>query len=445
MKRRTFIKDSALLAMGMYFAPAFLSSCKEDSLLDDLDYDGKVIIIGAGAAGLYAGYLLKSKGIEFEILEASSKIGGRMGKLEGFADYPLDTGAQWLHGRDSIVGELIQESNTSISLDDSDMYYWHEDRIKSSLPKDVEDIFEEDNLPDVSYEAYAIQKGFGDDYKFIVEGIAGDQGADASKLSAKWNQAEEEEWSSGEEDYKFKKTFFDLFNDEIIPSIKDDIKLNTIVKKVDYNSNTILINDSDEKSYTCDKLIVTVPITILQDQDIEFSPALASEKVAAFQKIGMGAGMKVFLRFSSKFYHDNILGGPICAAYANEKEGKVGNDHVLLAFVMGEQAEYLSSLGSDNAIVQELLKELDGMYQNKATPALLDSHVEDWTTNPFVRGAYSFSTVGIGDARKIAAQSVADKVYFAGEAMNLNGHHQTVHGAVETGYQQLVKLLESAQ
>lgn len=52
-----------------------------------------VLIIGAGAAGLFAGKVLADRGIDFRILEASDRYGGRVGKLEGFADYPLDLGA----------------------------------------------------------------------------------------------------------------------------------------------------------------------------------------------------------------------------------------------------------------------------------------------------------------------------------------------------------------
>lgn len=38
----------------------------------------KVGIIGAGAAGLYSALLLQSLGIDYEILEANTRIGGRM-------------------------------------------------------------------------------------------------------------------------------------------------------------------------------------------------------------------------------------------------------------------------------------------------------------------------------------------------------------------------------
>lgn len=445
MRRRDFIKLSGQFSIGALVLPNALSmACRKEDLFEEASFNGKVTIIGAGAAGLYAAYVLKSKNIDFEILEASNKIGGRLGKLEGFADFSLDKGAQWLHGRNNILGDLIRKTNTKISKDNSDEFYWFNQQLVSSLPRDVNAIFEEkEGLPDISFNDYRIQKGFGEEYEYIVEGIAGDQGADASRLSVYSNIKEEENWSSGDDDYKFRETFYELFEKEIIPSVADRIRLNTVVSEVDYNSSIISIKDKQGNNYNTDKLILTVPITILQDGDISFNPPLPIVKTAAFQKIGMDAGMKVFLKFSATFYNENVIGGKVAAAYANEREGKQGNDHVLLAFIMGEQAELLTALGNDQAIVNELLKELDEMYNGQATQYFEKAHVENWTTHPYIRGAYSYSKVGIGNARSIAAESINNQLFFAGEAMNLNGHHQTVHGAVETGYQSVAKILKN--
>jgi lysine-specific histone demethylase 1B len=444
MDRRELLKQSLFLSIGGLLIPSsILSACRKESLFEDLKYDGKVIIIGAGAAGLYAGYILKSKGIDFQILEANSTYGGRTGKLIGFANFPIDRGAQWLHGKNNILADLIQKSGTKISVDDSDEKYWFNNQLVSELPNtSSEDIFEDKNLPDISYEDYATQKGLGTEYKYIIENKAGDQGADASTLSVYYNALEEENWNSGDDDFKFEETFFDCIEKEIASHVKDKISLNTIVSKIDYSDSTIVITDSNNNTFTADKVIISVPISILKSNDIQFTPALSSEKTSAFSKIGMGAGMKVFLKFTNTFFDGNIIGGSVCAAYANEQEGKTQNDNILLAFVMGEQAEYLSSLGSDGAITAALLAELDLMYNGQATSSFISSHVEDWTKNPFVRGAYSYSTVGMGNARTIAAQPIDKKLYFAGEAMNINGHHQTVHGAVETGYREVSKLLK---
>lgn len=443
-KRRKFLYQSGWTALGTLLLPSALASCTSD--LEELSksFYGKVIIIGGGAAGLYAGYLLKSKGISFEILEASSRAGGRMGKVDNFADFPIDLGAQWLHGNNSILGDLILNKQVQMTLDESEEYFLFQNEITQQLPKDITAIFENEEAPDVSFAEYATQKGFSSDYQYIVEQIAGDQGAGADDLSVKNNALEEENWASGDEDYKFEKTFYDVIWDHFGSEVSDSIKLNTIVKTIDYSDSDITITDANGDTYTADKVILTVPLTILRDGDITFTPPLPARKTAAFDQMGMGAGMKVFLKFSEKFYVDNLSGGRICAAYADDSIGKSGTDHVLLAFVMGPQAEYLTSLGSDTAIINALLAELDEIYNNQASASFIQGLVQNWTTEPFVRGAYSYSKVGMGNAREIAAQSVDNKLFFAGEAMNTNGHHQTVHGAVETGYREVINIIKHA-
>ena len=170
MNRRKFLKQTSILSIsGLLLPSALLSSCRPDSLFEGPSFQGKVLIIGAGAAGLYAGYILKSKGIDFQILEASSNYGGRLGKLTGFANFPIDLGAQWMHGRNSLVSDLAKKSDTQITLDDSNEKYWFNNELVSSLPRDINEIFEEEeNVPDVSFEEFAIQKGFGNEYKNIV-------------------------------------------------------------------------------------------------------------------------------------------------------------------------------------------------------------------------------------------------------------------------------------
>ena len=447
MNRRKFLKQTSILSIGGLLLPsALLSSCRPDSLFEGPSFQGKVLIIGAGAAGLYAGYILKSKGIDFQILEAAPNYGGRTGKITGFANFPIDLGAQWMHGKNSIVSDLAKKSDTQITLDDSSEKYWFNNELVSSLPNDINKIFEEEeNVPDVSFADFAVQNGYGDEYKNIVEAIAGDSGADASHISAYWKIIEEENWNSGDDDFKFEETYFDLIEKQIAIHVQDQIQLNTPVKQIDYSGPIIQVTDSNNNVYTADKVIITVPITILKSADIEFVPALPTEKTTAFSKIGMDAGMKVFLKFNTKFFDENIYGGSICASYSDDSIGKVQDDNILLAFIMGQQAEYLTSLGSDSALTNALLQELDTMYNGQATAYFVDSHVQNWTTHPFVRGAYSYSTVGMGDARKVASETVAKKLYFAGEAMNTNGHHQTVHGAIETGYREVINLLNDVK
>ena len=391
---------------------------------------------------MYAGYLLKSKGIDFTLLEAAPAHGGRMGKLTGFADYPIDTGAQWLHGRNNILGDLIAKNQITITEDDADVRFWFNNSITSELPKDPY-IFEEDNLPDVSFKEYAHQQNFGSEYDAIVEAIAGDQGASASLLSAYWNSKDEENWVSGDTDYKFRETYFDVIDQQFAQPILGNIVFNTPVTEINYAGEKVLVK-SGNSEFTADKVIVTVPISILKLNEIQFVPALPDAKTAAFAKFGMGPGMKVFLKFSQKFFDGDLIGGTVCGAYVDDSLGKITSDNVLLAFVMGDQAQALHNLGSDAAITNALLQELDTMFGGAASASFIEAVVYDYTAKPFIKGAYGYSTIGMGDARKVAAQPVENKVFFAGEAMNTNGHHQTVHGAVESGYKAVIDLLESA-
>ncbi|MBK7650572.1 MAG: NAD(P)-binding protein [Flammeovirgaceae bacterium] len=56
--------------------PGVLLSCKKDDPGPEVPYGDPVVIIGAGAAGLYAADILHAKGINVIILEAGNQLGG---------------------------------------------------------------------------------------------------------------------------------------------------------------------------------------------------------------------------------------------------------------------------------------------------------------------------------------------------------------------------------
>jgi NADPH-dependent glutamate synthase beta subunit-like oxidoreductase len=74
MTRKDFLKMCGILGIALPFQAA-LASCDDEP---SIPFTGKVVIIGAGAGGLAAAYLLQQKGIDFIVLEASSTYGGRM-------------------------------------------------------------------------------------------------------------------------------------------------------------------------------------------------------------------------------------------------------------------------------------------------------------------------------------------------------------------------------
>ncbi len=71
---------------------------------------GNVIVVGAGLAGLSAGYRLRQKGFKVLILEASDRAGGRMRSLERKGDR-IDVGTQSVRSNQPAVLRLIDEMN----------------------------------------------------------------------------------------------------------------------------------------------------------------------------------------------------------------------------------------------------------------------------------------------------------------------------------------------
>jgi monoamine oxidase len=67
------------------------------------------IIIGAGLSGLLTAYRLKKEGIPFKILEARSRIGGRIHTLYGTSNTPLEMGATWFGDQHQYLIALLRE------------------------------------------------------------------------------------------------------------------------------------------------------------------------------------------------------------------------------------------------------------------------------------------------------------------------------------------------
>lgn len=92
MTRSEFVKMCGILGITL---PLYSHVSTASSLIPQppVKFKGKVLIIGAGAAGLSAAYLLKQQGIGFQILEASGSYGGRIKHNRDFVDFPIPLGA----------------------------------------------------------------------------------------------------------------------------------------------------------------------------------------------------------------------------------------------------------------------------------------------------------------------------------------------------------------
>ena len=358
----------------------------------------KVIIVGAGAAGITAAHVLSEKGIEYEILEASSVCGGRVKKIDDFADFPIDLGAEWVHkairARPPLADALFKGRNKEFEI-----------------------------------------------FRFVPKTLA--QYKNGKLRKRNWFRAV----LYLIQDFKFKKsTWFDFLNSHITEDIKNRIIYNTPVTKIDYSDSRVKLTTESDDVFEADKVLVTVPIKILQDGDITFAPGIPEEQLAEINKEKVGNGIKIFMEFSERFYPDifefGSFGNPLedDHSYYDATIGKNSSKNILALFAHGKRATKYTSLEDDDEIVKYVLAELDEIFDGKASKCYQKSVVQNWSKEPYIRGSYSERK---GNAAKMSAP-LDNKVFFAGEAMNNKGRTIAVHGAIESSYLALEEMLESS-
>ncbi|HFA47687.1 MAG TPA: FAD-dependent oxidoreductase [Bacteroidetes bacterium] len=465
MKRRTFLQQLGYSAPASVLLPSLLYSCKKSNgdddgiATDDKFKDVKVVVVGAGAAGLYTGWFLKKRGFDVTILEASNKIGGRIQALRGFTDYDIELGAERIYGSNTEWYKMVEASGKSFNdADPSDHYFFLQDpadlteaSLKDRALADQYSDFSsamdfirsaktyigEDKTVETALAATNLWNMFG-----VVNGLVGNRaGTMNSRLSIKGYG--EEQLASTVDDSVFTLKDATLLSvmEEKFSSIVNEVQLNTQVKKIDYQGAEIVVTDQLGNKYQADRVVVTVPITVLQDGAITFLPDLPSTKMDAIHKIGMKGGIKAHLKFSTPFWGDivvknlgSVYGHNFLPEIYISSLGRSENP-VLTVMLMGQRAEQFSSMG--DTAVSVMLSYLDEIF-NSQTPSQSfvqdGSHVKDWSKEPFIKGAYSYPIVGGGIIfRKELAEPVADRLFFGGEATHFKGHSGTVHGAIETG------------
>ena len=112
--------------------------------------DADVVIVGAGAAGLSAARKLTAAGARVLILEASSKVGGRVLHDRTLTDMPLELGPEFVHGEHAnLLLDLVQSGIRGkpdaelVELDWPNYYYFG----KEGLLVDAE---EAEAMPEVA-------------------------------------------------------------------------------------------------------------------------------------------------------------------------------------------------------------------------------------------------------------------------------------------------------
>jgi monoamine oxidase len=463
MDRRILLRQLIWGIPAGIILPSLFNSCKKESLIDESPFKGKVIVIGAGASGIYAAHLLIKQGVEVIILEASNRIGGRMMANTSFADFPIEMGAEEIHGRRSVLFDLASfVSPENLVEHNGKDFYW-----MNNLLRDEQNLLSQAEYASELETMFQIIDSFGtypEENKLLSQYlvdfplistlhpivnalVSNEYGSSNNRIGMHALKEAEAGYSSGDESFGLDGiSYWQLFERAFADAI-DKVILNEAVQTIDYSGSNVRVKSIHGVDYIADRVLLTIPLPILKNNSVEFQPELPPDKIQAIQSIEMGTGIKITLKFSSPFWDTDtrsILGASIVPEYWVTTADKTSNGFYLTAFVMGESADQLALL-SENAAIQELLTELSLLYPNGNVQSMYSGEFlyKNWANEPYIGGAYSFPSLNSEGQREKLAAAVSNKLFFAGEATNFNGHLATVHGAMETGYRAAIEILNS--
>ena len=153
----------------------------------------------------------------------------------------------------------------------------------------------------------------------------------------------------------------------------------------------------------------------------------------------------MFLEFSETFYptFTEFMTKPESSgqvAYYDAAYGQKSQKHILGLFAVGEPAKVYTSLTGDS-LKEYILNELDTIFANQASPKYVKHLVQNWSQEPFIAGAYISDYEDWKRVRTLS-ESVADKLYFAGEAYTSGEDWGGVHAAAQAAREAVEEVLE---
>ncbi|MEV6771226.1 FAD-dependent oxidoreductase [Nocardia sp. NPDC051030] len=431
----------------------------------------RVLVVGAGIAGLAAAQSLRRLGHEVTVVEARDRIGGRIWT----DDDGVDLGAHWIHGTEgNPLTELVERlelpcgyvggdssytggfdsltlfgpdglpapvtlKNRTLELADAVL---HELELRAelarrhgdpdvSLAEVIDAILAEGSYPPADEQSIR--------YHLNVI-LREDVGEDPGRLSFKY-------WEEGYRVYGYGDSVLAGGYHSLVQTLAADLTIETgvVVQGIAYGDPTRPVRVTTSAGVVeADKVLVTVPLGVLKAGEPRFDPPLPELKRQAVDRLGFGTLNKIALHYDHRFWPaEQYVFGYLCRETDSYPTVVISmwKSHAkpILVLLLGASLGRTMESWSDTEVRDYATTVVSDIFGTNVPEPQKISRTA-WSTDPHARGSYA--CIGVDASPRdldTLAEPVADRVFFAGEATN-SYHWGCVHSAYESGLREAARI-----
>ena len=399
LSRRQFLRRSATA-----FAAAGLNQSRLSGAVRNAVLSGpakKVLILGAGMAGLVAAYELSRSGHDVTVLEARTRPGGRVHTLhEPFSDGLFaEEGAARIPENHDLTLKYVKEFALPLEP-------FYPSRLNAVR-------FDQGRREEVPIDGF-------------TDAMTRNYGGELGGSPERWQKI-----VGGT----------DLLPKAFAQRLGEKIHYGSAVVRIEQDANqarVVFLKAGQRQTLAADRVLCTIPFSVLRNIEM---PGVSERKQDIIKNTRYDAVSRVYLQTRNRFWEEKGLNGFAFTRGAIEiwqpTWSQPGPRGILMTYARPGEAEKITRL-KENERIATTLTQLDGIFsglkenfESGATKCWLD---DEWS-----RGAWAF----VGLSNFFTAVSSDERIHFAGE--HLSAFSSWMQGALSSGLRAVKEIDEAVK